>query len=182
MSILKVTKLGHPILRRTAKCVAIEEIPLPETQQFVDNMIETMNDYNGVGLAAPQVYDIRKIIVVGINPFHIDEYASTIIFNPKLTYMSEDRLDDWEGCLSIPDMRGIVSRSKEIHVSGYDREGNPLAFEAHDYFARVLQHEIDHLNGTLFLDRMTDLKTLSYSEEYQRYHQLDGSNSQDTSS
>ena len=91
MSILKVTKLGHPILRRTAKSVAIEEIPLPETQQFVDNMIETMNDYNGIGLAAPQVYDTRKIIVVGINPFHIDEYASTIVFNPKLTYMSEDR-------------------------------------------------------------------------------------------
>ncbi|MEE3235490.1 MAG: peptide deformylase [Candidatus Latescibacterota bacterium] len=173
MSILKITQMGHPILRQVAKTVPIEEILLSETQQFLDNMIETMNDYSGIGLAAPQVFDPRQIIIVGINPFEMNqtnENPFTILFNPELTFLSETNVDDWEGCLSIPDIRGIVPRSKSIGLSGYNREGSQLTFEAHDYFARVLQHEIDHLNGILFLDRMTDLTTLSYSEEYNRYH------------
>ena len=178
MSILKITQMGHPILRQIAKVVPVEEILLPETQKFLDNMIETMNDYNGVGLAAPQVFDPRRIITVGINPFEMnekDENRYTVLFNPQITFFSDDQVDDWEGCLSIPDIRGIVPRSKSIGISGYTPEGIPLTFEAHDYFARVLQHEIDHLNGVLFLDRMTDLTTLSYSEEYNRYQTNDDS-------
>ena len=176
MSILKITQMGHPILRKVAQTVPIENIHLNEMQQFLDDMVETMNDYHGIGLAAPQVFDPRRIIIVGLNPFKTDkadETEVTILINPELTFTSEDQTDDWEGCLSIPDIRGIVPRSKCIGISAYDREGKRLTFEAHDYFARVLQHEMDHLNGVLFLDRMKDLISLSYSEEYSRYQLID---------
>ena len=93
----------------------------------------------------------------------------TVLFNPQFTAMSEETASGWEGCLSIPEVRGVVPRSLEVSVRGYDRKGTPVEFIARDFFARVLQHEVDHLDGVLFLDRMDDLETLTFVEEYQRY-------------
>ena len=104
-------------------------------------------------------------------PEEEDAIPLTVLFNPEFTAMSAARVDGWEGCLSIPDIRGVVPRSAAVEVKGLDAEGQPVKFAAEGFFARILQHEIDHLNGVLFLDRMEDYETLSFFEEYQRYWQ-----------
>ncbi len=172
MSILKVSRMGHPVLRQQAKPVSREQIVDAAMQRLVDDMIETMIDYEGIGLAAPQVFQPLRLIVLGMPDAHAEEEDTmplTVLFNPEFTHMSTDTIDGWEGCLSIPELRGVVSRSSTVQVSALDREGNAVDFEARDFFARVLQHEVDHLDGVLFPDRMEDLKTLTYLEEYQRY-------------
>lgn len=171
MSILRVSRMGHPVLRRRASPVDRAHIADPDLQRLVDDMIETMVDYEGIGLAAPQVFQSLRLVVLG-DPELDDEEAGiplTILFNPELSALSEERVSGWEGCLSIPDVRGVVPRAVEVGVRGMDRDGQPVEFVARDFFARVLQHEVDHLDGVLFLDRMDDLHTLTYLEEYQRY-------------
>ena len=141
-------------------------------QRLIDDMIETMIDYEGIGLAAPQVFEPLRLIVLGNpDPDPQDEAAIplTVLFNPQFTTLSPERIDAWEGCLSIPQLRGVVPRSTTVEVRGYDREGSAVELGAEGIFARVLQHEIDHLDGVLFLDRMDDLQTLTFVEEYQRY-------------
>ncbi len=171
MSILRVSRMGHPVLRRPAAPVDQARIADPNLQRLVDDMIETMVDYEGIGLAAPQVFHSLRLIVLG-DPEADDEEGSiplTVLFNPEFTAMSEERSAGWEGCLSIPDVRGVASRAVEVEVRGLGRDGQPVEFVARDFFARVLQHEVDHLDGVLFLDRMDDLRTLTYLDEYQRY-------------
>ena len=141
-------------------------------QRLIDDMIETMIDYEGIGLAAPQVFEPLRLIVLGNPDADAEDEAAiplTVLFNPQFTSLSPEHLDAWEGCLSIPQLRGVVPRSAAVEVRGYDREGSAVELEAEGIFARVLQHEIDHLNGVLFLDRMDDLQTLTFVEEYQRY-------------
>ena len=141
-------------------------------QRLIDDMIETMIDYEGIGLAAPQVFEPLRLIVLGHpDPNPEDEAAIplTVLFNPQFTSLSPECIDAWEGCLSIPQLRGVVPRSAAVEVRGYDREGRAVELKAEELFARVLQHEIDHLDGVLFLDRMDDLQTLTFVEEYQRY-------------
>ena len=131
-----------------------------------------MIDYEGIGLAAPQVFEPLRLIVLGNPDADAEDEAAiplTVLFNPQFTSLSPESLDAWEGCLSIPQLRGVVPRSAAVGVRGYDREGSAVELEAEGLFARVLQHEIDHLNGVLFLDRMDDLQTLTFVEEYQRY-------------
>ena len=172
MAILKVSRLGHPVLRQRAQEVPQEEISSPQAQLLVTNMIDTMVDYEGIGLAAPQVFEPLRLIVLGIpdaDPQDEETIPLTVLFNPEFTAMSEKLVDGWEGCLSIPELRGVVPRSAEVVVKGLDRDGRTLEFAAKGFFACVLQHEIDHLNGVIFLDRMEDLRTLTFLEEYQRY-------------
>lgn len=172
MSILRVSRMGHPVLRQEAHPVDVAQIDHPDLQRLVDDMIDTMVDYEGIGLAAPQVFQSLRLIVVGdpeADPTDEDGMPLTVLFNPQFTAMSEETASGWEGCLSIPEVRGVVPRSLEVSVRGYDRKGTPVEFIARDFFARVLQHEVDHLDGVLFLDRMDDLETLTFVEEYQRY-------------
>lgn len=173
MSILKVAKMGHPVLRTKAKSLSPKEILLPENQLLIDNMVETMREYDGVGLAGPQVHESKRIFVVEVveNPDNPKrgETPLTVLINPVIKPLTNDKALGWEGCLSIPDMRGMVPRFTEIEVSALDREGKELNFKAKDFFAVVIQHENDHLDGILFLDRMQDFSTLTYLNEYSKY-------------
>ena len=172
MAIRKVSQMGHPVLRQRAAEIPPAQMQSPQMQRLIDDMIETMIDYEGIGLAAPQVFEPLRLIVLGNpDPDPQDEAAIplTVLFNPQFTSLSPERLDAWEGCLSIPQLRGVVPRSAAVEVQGYDRQGQAVELEVEDFFARVLQHEIDHLDGVLFLDRMADLQTLTFLEEYQRY-------------
>ncbi len=171
MSILKVARLGHPVLRAPAKPLSRSDLQGHDVQRFIDDMVETMRDYHGVGLAAPQVHVPYRMAVIeavseeGTGP----EASLTVLINPTLTPAGEDLAEDWEGCLSIPDLRGRVPRWTSLSVQALDRQGREVAFEARDFFARVIQHEVDHLDGIVFLDRMKDMSTLTFLQEYARY-------------
>ncbi len=172
MAILRVSRMGHPVLRQQAQALSPEQIRQPGLQQLIDDMVETMVDYDGVGLAAPQVYQSLRLIVLGYpdaDPENPDDLPLTICVNPEWQSLSEEKELGYEGCLSIPDLRGQVPRSKEVVVRALDRKGKPFTLKAAGFLARVLQHEIDHLDGVLFPDRMADLSTLSFLEEYYRY-------------
>ena len=172
MAIRKVSRMGHPVLRQRAAEIPPTQMQSPPMQRLIDDMIETMIDYEGIGLAAPQVFEPLRLIVLGDPAADPQDEAAiplTVLFNPQFTTLSPESLDGWEGCLSIPHLRGVVPRSAAVEVRGYDREGCAVELEAEGILARVLQHEIDHLDGVLFLDRMDDLQTLTFVEEYQRY-------------
>jgi len=173
MSILKVSRLGHPVLRRVAQPMSLEELRAPSTQKLIDDMIETMKEYDGVGLAADQVHESRQIAVLEVadNPRYPDKpkVPLSVLVNPRVTPLSEEMEEDWEGCLSVPDLRGRVLRYKNIRVQALDRDGKELDFVATDFHARVIQHEWDHLNGKVYLDRMRDYSTLTFLQEFSRY-------------
>ncbi len=173
MAILKVARLGHPVLRHQAEPVPVREITRPETQRLIDDMIETMREYVGVGLAAPQVHVSWQIAVLEVesHPRYPDmpRVPLMTIVNPVLTPVAEDTLSDWEGCLSIPDLRGVTPRCSAVRLEAYGREGERIDLVAKDFLARVLQHETDHLGGKVYLDRMRDFSTLSHLQEWTRH-------------
>jgi peptide deformylase len=173
MAILKVARLGHPVLRKAAAPVPASEITLPETQRLIDDMIETMREYNGAGLAATQVHVLKQVAVIEVlgNPRYPDapHIPLTVLINPEVTFLTEEMEEGWEGCLSVPDMRGMVPRYTAVRLSAYDRTGAKLDVVAKDFFSRVIQHESDHLNGIVFLDRMRDLSTLTHLAEWNKY-------------
>ena len=173
MSILKVARLGHPVLRRVAEPVSEKELRSETTGQFITDMVETMREYDGVGLAADQVHVSKQIAVLEVadNPRYPEKPAVplTVLINPMITPLSEELEEDWEGCLSIPDMRGKVPRYKSIKVQTLDTRGAAFEFVATGFHARVIQHEWDHLHGKVYLDRMSDLTTLCFITEFARY-------------
>jgi peptide deformylase len=177
MAILKVAHLGHPILRKVAEPVPPEAISAPEIQRFIDNLIETMIEYDGAGLAAPQVHVSQQIVTFQVdgNPRYPDAEAIplTVLINPKITPLSEHTDEDWEGCLSLPDLRGKVPRYTLVRVEAYDRAGKKLNYTAKDFHARVAQHECDHLIGKVFLDRMRSMESLSFLREFSRHARAD---------
>lgn len=162
--------MGHPVLRSKARAVERSAITSPPIQRLIDDMIETMSEYNGVGLAAPQVHESVRLFVASLDMERGEEPSSPIaIINPEITPVGSEVVEDWEGCLSIPDIRGKVPRHREVRVKAYDREGERIELRAKGFSARVIQHETDHLDGILFFDRMRDLGTLTFLEEYSRY-------------
>lgn len=173
MAILKVARLGHPALRKVSAPVSPGEVSAPALQQFIDDLIETMREYDGVGLAAPQVHESKRIVVFEVerNPRYPDapSIPLTVLINPEISGVEKEMDEDWEGCLSVPDLRGRVPRHRAIRVKALDRRGTALDFVAKDFHARVVQHECDHLNGKVFLDRMRDFSSLMYLSEFYRY-------------
>jgi len=131
-------------------------------------MIETMREYQGIGLAAPQVHEGLRLFVAGMDGEE-EPLPLVVLANPEITPVGDERVEDWEGCLSIPDMRGRVMRFEAIDVRALDRDGRPIEMRMRAYPARVVQHETDHLDGVLFLDRMTSFETLTFLEEFSRY-------------
>ncbi|RPH82966.1 MAG: peptide deformylase [Candidatus Rokuibacteriota bacterium] len=173
MAILKVARLGHPVLRQQAEPVPVGDIRSAGVQRLIDDMIETMREYDGAGLAANQVHTLLQIAVIEVetNPRYPDApgIPLTVLINPSVTPLTEEREDGWEGCLSVPDMRGVVSRHTAVRLECYDREGHPVDVVAKDFFARVIQHETDHLEGIVYVDRMSDLRTLSHIAEWNKH-------------
>jgi len=173
MSILKVARLGHPVLRAGARTLTAKEVASPEIQRLLRDMVETMREYNGVGLAAVQVHEPLQIAVLEVadNPRYPDKPAVplSVLINPRIEPLEQTSEDDWEGCLSVPDIRGRVPRYTKLRVRALNHEGRELDFVAGGFHARVIQHEFDHLNGKLYLDRMGDLSTLAHLQEYIRY-------------
>jgi peptide deformylase len=173
MSILKIARMGHPMLRAKARPVEKNELKSPVIQKLIDDMIGTMIEYHGVGLAAPQVHEGLRIFVAAVDPAgdgDEDGDAKPLAFiNPVITIVGGDIVEDWEGCLSVPDIRGRVPRAREIRVHGLDRKGDRIEVSAHDFTARVIQHETDHLDGLLFFDRMRSFGSLTFLDEFSRY-------------
>jgi peptide deformylase len=168
MSILKVCRLGHPVLRMEAKRVSPEMLAAPQTQTLIDNMMATMVEYSGVGLAAPQVHESLSLAVIESHGTRGD-IPMTVLVNPDITVLDEELIEDWEGCLSIPDFRGRVPRWNRLRVDALNRFGKRIELTAEGFFSRVIQHEFDHLMGKVYIDRMRDFKTLSHLAEFQRY-------------
>ena len=173
MAILKVARLGHPVLRQLARPVPVDAICSAEVQRLIDDMIETMREYDGAGLAANQVHTLRQVAVIELagNPRYPDapDIPLTVLVNPVVTPLTDDLEEGWEGCLSVPDMRGRVPRCTAVRLECYDRDAHRIALVAKDFFARVVQHETDHLNGIVYVDRMRDLSSLSYMAEWQKH-------------
>ena len=175
MSILKVARLGHPVIRTPAEAVPKETITSSSMQRFIDDMIETMHEHDGVGLAAPQVHVSKQVAVIEVkdNRRYPGEgpIPLTVLINPRILSASKKQLEDWEGCLSVNEFRGKVPRAESLEVEAYNRKGEKVKLTAHGFFARVIQHECDHLAGKVFLDRMPNLSTLAHLHEFVRYWQ-----------
>ncbi|GIW41016.1 MAG: peptide deformylase [Candidatus Binatia bacterium] len=174
MAILKVAHLGHPILRQVAEPVPPEAIRSPEIQRLVDDMIETMREYDGAGLAAPQVHVSRRIVVYEVEENRrypdADPVPLRVLVNPTIVPLTERTEEDWEGCLSVPGLRGKVPRAVRVRVRAWDRNGGKIDEVVEGFHARVVQHECDHLDGKVFLDRMKSLESLAFLPEFERYH------------
>ncbi len=169
--ILKIIELGNPILRTKAKVVSRQEIKTKKFQNFCNNLIATCEEKNGVGIAAPQVGISQRVFVVWSKPSkrykHAPKMDPLIVINPILKFLGTKKEKRFEGCLSIPGIRGLVSRYKEIEVSYTTRDGEKRKEKYTDFVARIFQHEFDHLNGVVFLDR-TNSKDLITEAEYQK--------------
>ncbi len=198
--------MGHPVLRAKARALHPSEIRTPKIQQLVDDMFQTMKEYQGVGLAAPQVHESVRLFVAGFPPARDDRHDDDrhgdddrhyddrhdddrhgndpngrrddddgedvplmALINPEIEPATREMVEDWEGCLSIPDIRGRVPRARQIVVRAYDRFGKKIEIQASGFTARVIQHETDHLDGVLFFDRMRSFQSLTFLDEFGRY-------------
>ena len=174
MTLLKIAHIGHPVLRQRAREVTRDELRSDAMQRFVDDLVETMRDASGAGLAAIQVHQPVRIFAVEVkdNPRYPykPNVPLTILVNPVITPLGEERFENFEGCLSVPNLRGIVERFAEVRVTGWDRAGEPYERVARGLTAGTFQHENDHLDGTIFVDRVKDPRTLCTWAEFDRYH------------
>ena len=170
MSILKIARLGHPVLFQ--KSSPVNDISEPSIKKLIHDMIETMLDAKGIGLAAPQVHVNKQIIIFRIPENQEEENNQikvTALINPKISAITEDTNNEWEGCLSIPGMSGLVKRYSKISYEGFDMNGNTIKEIAEGLHARVIQHEYDHLMGIVYTDRLADKKAYGYEEEIKEY-------------
>jgi peptide deformylase len=173
MSILKVARMGHPVLRERARPIDRSAFRDPLFQKLVDDMIDTMHEYHGVGLAGPQIHEGLRLFVALLDDEPSPESETIVVVNPEITPVGTATQEGWEGCLSIPDIRGMVPRFTEITVKALDRNGKGVELRLKNFPARVAQHETDHLDGILFFDRMTSMKSLTFLDEYSRFHAKD---------
>lgn len=174
MAVREIRLLGDPVLRRRAREVTPEELASPALQALVDDLVDTMRHAHGAGLAAPQVGEPVRVAVVHVdrNPRYPYKppFPLTVFVNPRLTALSDEAEDIYEGCLSVPDLRGVVRRAMHVRVDALDRHGRPFSVEARGLTAGTFQHELDHLDGLLFVDRVTDPGTLTTWANFDRYH------------
>ena len=170
MSVREIIKMGNPVLREVAKEFSVEEIGSAETKLLVEDMWDSMEAAGGIGLAAPQIGISKQLAVIRLQeksnryPDMVDS-EDFIIFNPKITVLDKTEQGFWEGCLSIPGLRGFVERPRNIRVDYLDEDAKPKSIEIDEFLATVFQHEIDHLIGRLYVDRMKDITTLTYEDE-----------------
>lgn len=183
MTIRKVARLGHPVLRQKTQAVPLTDIGKPYLTNLLQDMLETMHEYGGIGLAAPQVHESLQVAIMNLSPEEDSEglessseekkISITVFINPTITVLDQREKEYWEGCLSIPGLRGMVGRPRQIKVEYWDENGNKKVLVAENFLSTVIQHELDHLEGVLYIDRMKDLTKLTFIEEAERYHQQD---------
>ncbi|HVH44553.1 MAG TPA: peptide deformylase [Labilithrix sp.] len=174
MAIRKIATIGHPVLREVAREVSKEELGSEAMQRFIDDLVETMRDAAGAGLAANQVYEPIRITAIEINrnpryPYK-PNYPLTILVNPVVTPTTDETFLNYEGCLSVPNLRGEVRRFAGVRVRAWDRAGNDLDFEVKGLTAGTFQHELDHLDGKVFVDRVEDTRSLATWADFERFH------------
>ncbi len=166
--LLQIAQLGHPVLRRRAS--SIEDVGTSETQELIDDLLLSVADANGTGIAAPQVYVNKRIFIVASRPNarypNAPEMDPTPVINPEITWKSDEIEKDWEGCLSIPGVRGLIPRHKSIRIEFATREGKRVKREYSDFIARVFQHEFDHLEGIVFFDRLETTQEIMMEKEW----------------
>ena len=174
MAIRKIAQIGHPVLRQVARHISREELAAPAMQQFIDDLIETMHDADGAGLAAIQVYEPIAICAIEVrnNPRYPYKppIPLTVLVNPVLTPVGDEMYDNNEGCLSVPNLRAMVSRHLHVRVQAWDRNGTAIDEVVHGLKAGTYQHEVDHLLGKIFVDRVTDPTTFATWTEFDRHH------------
>jgi peptide deformylase len=175
MAILKVARMGHPVLRQKCETIDPDTITGPEVQGLIRDMFETMAEYSGVGLAAPQVHQPVRLVIAGGEVDDEGRSRIRVLINPEITVLDEeDRLGMFEGCLSVPGMRGWVDRPASVQVSAWNEKGEKLDFDLEGFPAVVIQHECDHLDGILYVDRIKDTTKFAYEEEAERFLDLAG--------
>lgn len=175
MAIRKIATIGHPVLRQPARDVTLDELRSDALQRLIDDLVETMRDANGAGLAAPQIYEPVRVCALEVNnnpryPYK-PKIPLTILVNPVVTPLTGETFDNYEGCLSVPNLRGLVPRFCEVEVKALDRTGAPLHFTARGLTAGTYQHEVDHLDATVFIDRVRDPRSFSTWADFERFHQ-----------
>ncbi len=176
MAIRKIATIGHPVLRQVARDLGRGELLSPQWQSFIDDLVETMHDANGAGLAANQIYEPVRVCAIHVkdNPRYPykPNIPLTVLVNPVVEPLPDaETFLNYEGCLSVPNLRGEVPRAARVRVRAWDREGRDLDFVAAGLSAGTYQHEVDHLLGTLFVDRVTDTRSLCTWQEFERFHQ-----------
>ena len=180
MAIREIIRMGHPVLRQKAHPVLDDEIKSPDLCRLVDDMIETLDDAGGIGLAAPQVNESVRVAILnmpeGANRYgNFEAIPLTVCINPKMTISAETQLEGyWEGCLSVPGLRGFVKRPQSLRLNYTDMDGAAQEIEFNGFHATVCQHELDHLDGLLFIDRIADSRLLVFEEEFLRFIQPQG--------
>ncbi len=174
MAVLEILHIGHPLLRQTARRIEQAELSNPALQRLAGDMIETMHAEDGIGIAAPQVGALLQLAVIEMGDDseryeEAEDFPLTVFVNPVVTVLDEAEQEFWEGCLSVPNLRGLVPRPRSVRVDFMDLEGKPWSLEAEGFLATVLQHELDHLQGVLFVDRIRDMTKLATIEQYRRF-------------
>jgi len=170
MAILKIARMGHPVL--LAQAQPVTDILSPEIQRLLADMVETLEDAGGVGLAAPQVFASHRLFIYYVPASRADtgtQVPLRAVINPVITPLSEDTILGWEGCLSIPGLRAAVPRFTHIRLTAEDEDGTPFTQDLSGFEARIVQHDTDHLNGTLYPMRMADFRYFGFNEELDRF-------------
>jgi peptide deformylase len=166
MTVRRVLKMGDPLLFRVAE--PVQEFDTPELHALIADMFDTMAALNGAGLAAPQIGVSKRVVIFGVeaNPRYpdVEPVPTTVLINPVIEILTQQTEDGWEGCLSVPGMRGLVSRYTRLRYSGLDQYGRPIMREAQAFHARVVQHECDHLDGILYPMRLKDMRLFGYED------------------
>lgn len=166
MAVRKVIKMGHPLLFQPAELV--KEFNTAELDELIVDMKDTMDDLEGAGLAAPQIAVSQRVMIFGVtaNPRYpdVEHVPETVLINPEITILDTEKESGWEGCLSVPSMRGLVPRYKAITYRGYDQTGVLIEREASGFHARVVQHELDHLDGILYPQRIEDMRNFGFED------------------
>lgn len=175
MAIRRVLNMGHPLLREVAEPVTAQMLRSGELEPLVNDMVDTLHDYGGIGLAAPQIGEPLRLAIIEIpgGPTRYGELAPmplTVFVNPRVEVLTQTTAGFWEGCLSVPGLRGFVERPQHVRIAYTTLTGAERELELEGFPATVFQHEFDHLDGKLFVDRITDTRLLAFEREYERYH------------
>ena len=177
MSVHEILRLGNPLLREKARDLTMEEITSQETKTLVDDMLQTMDSVGGVGLAAPQIGISKRLAIISISASNkryrdAPETPLMVIINPKISILNERKQGYWEGCLSVPGMRGFVERPREVKVDYLNLEGQEKNIRLKGFLATVFQHELDHLDGIIYVDHLKDMNKFCFMDEFYKFHDI----------